>query len=113
MILPRPREVKPHCVSFRACCHSERSGRQATEWRNRRRPERGAPLPGGWRFLICPLFAGTQLRSLGMTILATPGGRYFRVTTNVPVLTPSNDVTRTRYVPVAGATHSNPANHPL
>lgn len=33
----------------------------------------------------------------------------FRTTDSVPVLTLSNDVTRSRYVPAAGATHSTPA----
>jgi len=35
----------------------------------------------------------------------------FRATTRVPDDTPSNEVTRSRYVPVAGATHSSPAKY--
>ena len=41
------------------------------------------------------------------------GPNYLRDTTRFPVFTLSNDVTRTRYVPVAVATHSNPAKYCL
>lgn len=38
---------------------------------------------------------------------------HLRATCSPPVLIPSNDVTRSRYVPPAGATHASPAKEPL
>ena len=42
-----------------------------------------------------------------------PRPDHLRDTTRSPVFTPSNDVTHIRYVPVAAATHANPAKYCL
>lgn len=50
---------------------------------------------------------------LGAETPATVASNHFRDTTSVPVLTPSNDVTRSLYVPTAGAVHWKPAKYAL
>ena len=58
--------------------------------------------------ILCSRSGGGNAGLIGL-----PAKPQFRVTTSVPVLTPSNDVTRNRYVAVAGATHLKPAKYPL
>src|SRR5688572_7965293 len=54
-------------------CHSERSA-EGAQSRNRHRPEREAPLPGGWRFLDCAAFARSARNDtlfIGVLLLLT------------------------------------------
>jgi hypothetical protein len=52
-----------------------------------------------------------KLRETSERLLPRPN--HLRDTIRSPVFTPSNDVTHIRYVPVAVATHSNPAKYCL